>query len=445
MVPGRIFEKKTALWVYEKISRVQHDDPALLIYKSRTELQLHVFPFGPQETRRVELELVYPNTVPPKVSVGDTPVLLPQQAHDTPLAPLTVCQTPSGSVAIAEGPGLADFSLQRRPYLHILIDCSEGSTFSAESLALSLQQARAAFPEADLARVTAVNFEARDLVSDLVPVAQLDAAALQKDLLACRGGFLEDRFLKRGLLQAYDLTQKGDADAIRRPQFVIISSHGQSPLREGHLEAFLALVPDARIIIYAPQPGARSSWEDMVGHAPIVTPQPMPVALWRWDGHYAVSSAGTRLVATFPGAANPADQPLLYQAATGQFVALSPSAVVPPTSRFADGVRTWAAQDEASLDPSLLQHGAGALLGLSKQTGILIPDSSYIVVESSSQWRILEEKEKLKLKNKQVFEFEEPSAAAAVPEPGTWIALAFVFALFLARRIKSRVNPLRLT
>ena len=124
---------------------------------------------------------------------------------------------------------------------------------------------------------------------------------------------------------------------------------------------------------------------------------------------------------------------------------LSPSAVVPPTSRFADGVRTWAAQDEASLDPSLLQHGAGALLGLSKQTGILIPDSSYIVVESSSQWRILEEKEKLKLKNKQVFEFEEPSAAAAVPEPGTWIALAFVFALFLARRIKSRVNPLRLT
>jgi len=91
-----------------------------------------------------------------------------------------------------------------------------------------------------------------------------------------------------------------------------------------------------------------------------------------------------------------------------------------PTSRFADGVRTWAAQDEASLNPSILQNGAAALIDLSKQTRILIPDSSFIAVESSAQWRIMEEKEKLKLMNNQAFEFEEPTAA---PEPSTWLLL----------------------
>ena len=434
LVPGRIFEKKTALWVYEKIRNVERRDPGILVYKSRTELELRVFPFESKETRQVEIELVHSSSTPTTISIGERNVALNPDASSSASA-LATCQTPSGSVAVAEGPGLDGFGFKRQPYLHVLIDCSAGARYSPKTLDLALAQARLAFPEAKMARVSAVNYEIRDLVSDPVPLGKLSTDAMYENLLASRGGFLEDRFLKRGLLQAYDLMQKGAAEATLRPQFVIISPQIQSPIREGHLAAFLALVPDARVI-YTQKPDASAQYENMTTHEVVAPSQPSSVVLWQWNDHYAVSPVGDRIAATFPGSANPTGAPLLYQAATGKFVPLATSTAISTTSRFADGVRTWAAQDEASLNPSLLQDGAGSLLGLSKKTGILIPDSSYIVVETSSQWRILEEKEKLKLKNKQVFEFEEP-VAAAIPEPGAWIALLFVLVLFLARKGKS--------
>jgi len=440
LVPGRIFEKKTALWVYEKIRAIRRD-PALLVYKSRTELELHVFPFASKETRQVEIELVHPNSAPTPVSIGGKNIELNPSASSSSTV-LTTCQTPSGSLAITEGPDLKGFSFQRKPYLHVLIDCSAGTSYSPKILALALAQVQQAFPEAKTARVSAINYEVRDLVSDPVPLDQLHADALHEKLLASRGGFLEDRFLKRGLLQAYDLMQKGGAEATLRPQFVIISPQTQSPIREGHFNAFLAMVPDARVI-YIQNPDTSSHYEDIATHDAAVSSQPSDVVLWQWNDRYAVSPAGDRIAATFPGSANVMGTPLLYQAATGKFSQPATAVVASSTSRFADGVRTWAAQDEASLNPSLLQEGAGSLLGLSKKTGILIPDSSYIVVETSSQWRILEEKEKLKLKNKQVFEFEEP-VAAAIPEPGAGIALLLVLILFLAKKSKSLVNRQRL-
>ena len=116
-----------------------------------------------------------------------------------------------------------------------------------------------------------------------------------------------------------------------------------------------------------------------------------------------------------------------------QFVSVPTAVSVPPNSRYADGVRTWAAQEEAEFDPKVLANGAAALIGLSKQTGILIPDSSYIAVESMAEWRAMEEKEKQKLKNNQVYELEEP---IATPEPATWVllVLGFVIIAFRSRR-----------
>jgi len=97
-------------------------------------------------------------------------------------------------------------------------------------------------------------------------------------------------------------------------------------------------------------------------------------------------------------------------------------------------VETWAAQDEVMQNPSLIQDGASTLIGLSKRTRILIPDSSFIAVESMAQWRILEEKEKLKLKSNQAFEHEENSAA--VPEPTATLMLVAVGLALLWRNRK---------
>lgn len=433
LVPARIVEKKTAMWVFEKITAVRRD-PGLLIYKNRTELELRIFPFAAGETRRAEIELIHPNASRLPIMIGDKTVELNPDAP-TDLTALATCVTPSGSVAIADGKALAALGVNRKPYLDVLIDCSSGSSYSASELAQALDKARAAFPDARLARVTAVNYEARDIVSGLKPVAQLDPAEIQRQLLPLRGGFLEDRFLKRGLLQACDTMQKDEATALLRPQFVVISSAGQPGMRDSGLESFLRLVPDARIV-YTEKPAGQAGLQDMTNlTTTIPDAKPDAILLWQWSGHYAATPAGGRALATFPG--NTTGQPLVYDAATGKFTAPATAIGIAGNSRFGDGVRTWAAQDEAALDPALLQNGAAALIGLSKQTRILIPDSSFIAVETSSQWRAMEEKEKQKLANKQVFEIEEP---VSTPEPSTWILLLAGIALLALNQRRLRLK-----
>ncbi len=426
LVPARIVEKKTAQWVYTKITVLERRDPSILIYKSRTELELRVFPFAKGEQRKVEIGLTYPASGTTSIQIGEKTVRL--DSNPVPVEPvLNSCTTPVGSIAVAEGSDLPAQGIKRSPYLHILIDCSQGSGYSREGLGASLEQAQRAFPEATLARVSAVNYEVKDIVADLRPVGQLDSGTVLESLLPIRGGFLEDRFLKRGLLQADDLLQKGGTPTMLRPQFVIISSQSRDSLREGGLDSFLRLAPDARVI-YSQR---TSEHRDMITHQAVKAPEPTPVLLWQWGKGYALTLTGPRAAALFSGQREGA--PLLYSPATAQFAPWGATTLIPADSHFAEGVETWAAQDEVMQNPSLIQDGAATLIGLSKRTRILIPDSSFIAVESLAQWRILEEKEKLKLKSNQAFEHEENSAA--VPEPtATWMLVAVGLALLWRNR-----------
>ncbi|NJK92554.1 MAG: hypothetical protein HC904_12430 [Blastochloris sp.] len=67
----------------------------------------------------------------------------------------------------------------------------------------------------------------------------------------------------------------------------------------------------------------------------------------------------------------------------------------------------------------------------SKESGILIPATSYIVVETDAQWKMLQIKEKQKLAGHEVFELQEASA------PSWWLlALLLIPFLWLGRRFR---------
>ncbi|HEY8241141.1 MAG TPA: MSEP-CTERM sorting domain-containing protein, partial [Kiritimatiellia bacterium] len=70
-VPGQIFEKKTAMWVYRMIRDMTRRDPGLLVYRDRDTLELRVFPLAAGETRTTEIEFLYPAGLAPAVRVGD--------------------------------------------------------------------------------------------------------------------------------------------------------------------------------------------------------------------------------------------------------------------------------------------------------------------------------------------------------------------------------------
>ncbi len=368
--------------------------------------------------RQARLDLVYANTAPLTITFDNTNV--PLEAATPPPTPLavTTCATDSGSVALANPANVPPWQLRRTPYLDILIDCSRGTSYSPASLARAIDQARHAFPSATLARVTAINFEARDIVPNLIPIGQLNPTEISGKLPPHRGGLLQDHFLKRELLLAHDLMQTGPDRALLRPQFILISSLGQDGRKEEHLDDFLRLSPDARVVFTEDSDGLLNG-EDLVSREPASAGAVPNVLLWRWDHHYEISEASPRAAIDFPGGLN-AGALKLYDPQSRQFIAAPPGSAIPSDSRFADGVRTWAAQDEAEFNPRLLKDGASALIGLSQQTGILIPDSAYIAVESAAQSRAMEEKEKQKLRNNPVYELEEP---IATPEPATWLLL----------------------
>ena len=242
-----------------------------------------------------------------------------------------------------------------------------------------------------------------------MPLDRLNAAAIRDALLPSRGGLLQDRFLKRGLLLAHDLMQTSLDRARLGPQFILISSLGQSGRHEEDLADFLCLAPDARVIL-AEDTDGQFQREDLISHRATAINAP-PVHLWRWENHYEASLANAPDVLTFPGGRH--GTPQIYDPPSHQFLDPPPAAIIPCDSHFADGVRTWAAVGDADSNTK-------SLVSLSKQTGILIPSSSYIAVESAAQQRAMEEKEKQKIRNNPAYELEDP---IATPDPATWLLL----------------------
>jgi hypothetical protein len=83
--------------------------------------------------------------------------------------------------------------------------------------------------------------------------------------------------------------------------------------------------------------------------------------------------------------------------------------------------------------------GLTEIVKRSRDSGVLVGSTSYIVVENSAQWNVLERKQKQKLRNSAALEIE----AAAVPEPSTWCLILLGGALFFLRLRKSRLSHKR--
>ncbi|HEX8311210.1 MAG TPA: MSEP-CTERM sorting domain-containing protein, partial [Chthoniobacteraceae bacterium] len=122
-VPGRIFEKKTALWVYQKIRDVTRRDPGILLYTGPETLELRVFPFAAGETRTVELELLRPAGGAASVKIGKETRSLGEASASASIA-LAAAEGDGAAVVIAPGALESMPAIARRPYLHFIVDRS---------------------------------------------------------------------------------------------------------------------------------------------------------------------------------------------------------------------------------------------------------------------------------------------------------------------------------
>jgi len=404
-VPGRITEKKTALWVYTMIRDSERRDPGLLFYNTPTELELRVFPVAASEPSVVEVDFLVPVAGldaanfaaeakdPAAVLVRINGLLRPA------LVSVTRGTVVAGGFAANPPPSVA-----RAPYLHVIVDRSVDNGFDGD-LPATLAQLAGHLPAARPPRVTLANYEI---------VTLPDGAAVTPSSLATlplRGGFAFDLALAQAIRRHRDADLDGETDPSTpppRPVFVVLSrkNAAQSPA-PGVAETWIDLLP-ALEIQGLDASGAFAAWPLRGGDAPLlrIGRSVRPLVHGRMP---RFGNAG-------------AAAPLEYWSPTGQrWQAVEATTHMETGGPWANAAALHLAQQDHDRTPGDAGVDLKTLVKDSRESGVMLPSTSYIVVENSAQWRMLDVSERQKLDQNAALSFKETPAPSWV-----WLAGGFL-------------------
>ena len=417
-VSGRIFEKKTALWVYTMIRDSERRDPGLLVYNQPDELELRVFPVAVDTPTTVEIDFLVPSKVDvPRglASTKDPAAIL------TALAGMLSPQLAVNArgCLVASGQAARDLPVVRREsYLHVIVNRSADNGFTGD-FAAALRVLREKFPGARRARVTVANYDVIDLVAPLTPLDELIAhppADLER-ALPLSGGLALDLALAHGIAQhgAAELDDSTSADRIPPcPVFVILSGNaGPRTLELGVSNAWSDLIPGLELH----ELGADGT---LVTHR-----QPPTLAM-------PLLRVGDSIRPLVPGLATRFNATAESSHLECWDPAMSAWTLVPgmtcqsESTAWSRAVSLLLQQQDHARDPGGSDVDLRTLVKASRESGVLLAATSYIVVENSAQWRTLELRERQKLGQSAALDFREAPAPPALVVGlcfGLWILL----------------------
>lgn len=393
-VPGRIFEKKAALWVYRMIRDSSPRDPGLLYYTDPEGLDLRVYPVLEGQDRTVEIEFLFPTGLNPELTIQDHAMPSGKRAAETLIANT---QTENALVVLGKDAP----RMKRKPYLHAIVDRSK----EAGPLSEKLEEVQT-FAEQkgfDALMVTLANYEFVNPFTELVPPAALES--MPASPLPKRGGFLRDGAIEHVFLQhQWNSTERAETFATRVPHVVVFRD--AEPIA-ADLAWFEGICPDAKVL--ASVQGAHAEGEG--------TSDGSVCVLRRGEGGRVVVADGDTV--WVPG---PDSEPLQWWR-DGAFEDVPTQTIQTIKSRdYEVGVEVWTRHLNRARHRKASGEDLSDMVAASRETGILLPDSSYIVVENSAQWNMLKVKERQKLGAKEAFEFDQMDA----PEPGMlWLLVPF--------------------
>jgi hypothetical protein len=412
-VPGQIFEKKTAQWVYQMIRDVTRRDPGLLVYTAPNTLELRVFPFAGAERRVTEIEFLSPPGLQGTVMIGARPMEITSPSADPSFV------GGASRLILPEAAGSMLPEVRRRPYLHFIVDRSANSGFTPQKTIEAIRRIAAEIPEANACRVTAANYEFADLTEGLLPLERVgELAALPEGRwLPKRGALLHERAIKRGLLRYGDDFSAADENSPwleSYPIFVVLSSSMDERPGDGDLAWFSGLAPDADGFFSAGENGGLWKY-DFEG---------------KWTGGTSLVARGVRIFRAGKSlAVAPSDGPVSVQFSSGvntddiqvfdpdrrKFEPVTGVQPLEKTVRYARGLAALEGSEELIETPSNAKAQLPEIIKASRSSGVLVPSSAYIVVENSAQWKMLKMKEQQKMRGHKDLDFmesPEPSAAA---------------------------------
>jgi hypothetical protein len=427
LVPGRLFEKKTALWVYSMIRDLENRDPGVLYYRTPSELELRVFPVLAGKPVTVEMDFLVPAGVsatqlaesaatPHEVLQGIARQIQPGSA-----------QGPAGDRVIVGLDALPLPVMDRESYLHVIVDRSREHGFTGD-LAAAWPDLRKKFPGVKHVRVTMANYEVTTLIPEVTAIERTPAIhAVDLDrLMPLSGGLAIDL----ALAHAIRLHRDRDLDGARaaagpppRPIFVILSRHAADRAMNLPLtEAWRDLVPGLEL------------HEMGVDGTSVVHIRDSRLA-----GPLLRVGASVRplMNGRLPrfASADPKAEAQIWKGGRWEQLAGVPTQAADPG--WSGAVELQLRQQDHDRNPGGSGLTRRSLVEDSRKSGVLLASTSYIVVENQAQWKMLELGERQKLGQNQALEFVETPAP-----PALWAILGFGGWLLLRRQWRKRRGPL---
>ncbi|MCP3688751.1 MAG: hypothetical protein GY784_10090, partial [Gammaproteobacteria bacterium] len=221
------------------------------------------------------------------------------------------------------------------------------------------------------------------------------------------------------------------------PVFVVITGHNSKLDKDVSLDAWGWLIPDM------------NAWysyqgDDLARHAISEATQPIPgvpedkkdVVILKHEEQLYTFSARQSSILDWDAH----EKAEIYHPALSKFVPVvsDRNKTFAENTSWAGYARTWAQWRKLSLNPANIEAERSNLLQLSKEQKLLLPVTSFIVVESESQWEMLSRKEKQALNNHSSLDFENTLKTS---EPPWWFLLAcLLMFVYLSERKRRAVN-----
>ncbi|MDD5678235.1 MAG: MSEP-CTERM sorting domain-containing protein [Kiritimatiellae bacterium] len=432
-VPGRIFEKKTAMWVYHMIRDTTRRDPGLLVYQDEHRLKLSVFPFQRNEERTTEIEFTFPAAMDPEIGIGDRSIRLNDKVQPH-VEPIRFLHDSSDTLVVPCEAFNVLPTVRRKPYLYFILDCSATAKNESHQVVERIRREAARFPEADSCLISAANYEVSDLTDGFIPLASAAdyVATAHGKMLPFRGALCPEYAIKRGLLAPGSGLVFDKSRELSVPIFVVIKADATTPVMPTDLAVFADAAPDVPAW-YITRSDGRLDACAFAGGTNTVVDQPAlpePSVVFRHGNDITAQRAGSNAVLSF----RPAAAPLTYfDPATVQFMKVTNVVQSAHDGGYGAAMSLWLDWRETVIRPSTLNAQLPAIVDASRQLNVIVPLTSFMVVENSAQWNVLAIKEKQSLAADHALAFDEFNAttkpAKESPEPALWLLLPLAGAL----------------
>ena len=395
-VKGELAEKKTATWIYEQIRNNSRRDPGLLSYLDAKTLSFRVYPFQAKEVRKTGFTIVHKEAFQ----------LTLDEKHELTFGELSRNQNLTAPIILGNGqlayiPTALSKTLPKvklAPHYHFIVDCSSRSKKHINAQIADLENL---IRERKLPKET-LHFHLTNREVKTHSPNENWQEAIQKQ--AKVGGFFAERAFEK-ILYTYS------AQALKHyPVMVLVTKN-------------LPILPEFTPCM------AHSVFNGLryyhLNHKAIEETD-----FW---GNSAPSGAEPQAIeaVAYPNA----QKPLAYLS-TEQLIRLPK---YQPGNSLKKGSWESAALLQAEwrhqeAHPELGETAWQNLIKKSFSTGLLTPETAYLVLENESQRRLLRAKQKQVLQGKKAFDVGEDPMRMS--EPGFWVLLCLMLLIVYWRQMR---------